>query len=59
MFLFFGLSRTATSLLSLTPSILCSENTESTDINDAVSMYKDDLESPELVGQEVLMWKKR
>ncbi|XP_013879734.1 uncharacterized protein LOC106528984 isoform X3 [Austrofundulus limnaeus] len=47
-------SATASSLLGLVPAIICTRHLDTTEI---VSMYAEDLPSPELVDQEVTRWK--
>ncbi|XP_037542842.1 52 kDa repressor of the inhibitor of the protein kinase-like [Nematolebias whitei] len=49
-----ALSATASSLLGLVPSVICNRHLDTTEI---VSMYAEDLPSPELVDQEITRWK--
>ncbi|XP_037553231.1 52 kDa repressor of the inhibitor of the protein kinase isoform X2 [Nematolebias whitei] len=51
---FSSLSATASSLLGLVPSVICNRHLDTTEI---VSMYAEDLPSPELVDQEITRWK--
>ncbi len=53
---FSPLAVTATSLLGLVPSLICSREI---DIREATEVYHNDLPSPELVPQEVMRWKVR
>ena len=55
-FLLVAFSRTAASLLCLTPTVLCSEEV---DISEVVKMYHDDLPSPELIQPELQRWKQQ
>lgn len=50
------LAITASSLLGLVPTVIC---TKHIDISDALEMYRQDLPSPELVAQEITRWKLR
>ena len=50
------LAVTASSLLGLVPSLIC---TKEPDIAAAIQMYHNDLPSPELVPQEILRWKRQ
>ena len=53
---FSSLAITASSLLGLVPSVIC---TKEVDIRSAVEIYREDLPSPELVSLEVTRWKLR
>lgn len=51
---FSTLAITATSLLGLVPSVVCSKNV---DIREALDVYSEDLPSPELMDMELARWK--
>ena len=51
---FLAFSKTAALLLSLTPAVMCSEEI---DISDVITMYYDDLPSPELIQPELRRWR--
>ena len=53
---FSSLTVTASSLLGLVPSVIC---TKEPDISAAIQMYRQDLPSPELIPSEILRWKMR
>lgn len=52
---FLALAQTASRLLGLVPSVLCSR--EDLDISEAVELYRTDLPSPELFDQELARWR--
>ena len=51
---FSSLAITATSLLGLVPSVICTKNV---DIREALDVYSEDLPSPELMDMELARWK--